>query len=482
MNRYACPQIDRLWTITEQLIRWERVERTVSHVIGHSLTSPQVPWKGDALARFVQLERQYGHDLAAFVETLREYESTYGSSDSARWLHFGLCSSDVVDVGWLLGMRTASGTLHGLVGAAITVIGKLEAKHAVTTLYRTHGQAAQTGAWSARWAGHRRALIHASRMMSEHLPSLAGFDGPTGTGGMLTMGQRREIHQVLRLNSRSSGEGRQAADRETWVTWLQSVASIATVCERFATDVRLLAHAGVDEVREGRPDTYRGSSSMPHKSNPTRSERICGLAPMVRALANGYAEAAASCWGSHSLEHSSAERIAIPQVTSLVGFILTEVANIAGSLVVDVDQVDANTKTLHGDSYEERNHLIEAGMDGGEAWSQVQTTTANLLTASNPYIDGVASGADWSVSTPATIFDAAEQRLRPDPFRLRGTTSSAFEMLADRNMPSTLEQAQQQQVEPIEVVATGTVTPNVSAADKHPELNNGADRDLDFDF
>lgn len=375
MNRYACAPIDSIWTLEAQYARWLTVWSAASAATGH----PFSIWQTDDLSWWVEssLEREgeYGHDVAAAVEVMREWLAARKRDDAARWLHYGLCSSDVVDAGWLLAMWKVTIKLTSLAGDVCNALNRL-GMDSTRAVYRTHGRAAQVGNERARWRGHAHALQDAVVRVGGKRPLRIGFDGPTGTGGELTTEQREAIASRLGLAVRVSGEGRQAADREQWVTWLQAVGRIATVLERFATDIRLLAHDGVGEVSEGHGPDYRGSSSMPHKTNPTRSERLCGIAPVVRGMVNGYAEAASSIWGSHSLEHSSAERIVIPQVTSLVGFMLTEAAAIASELVVEDALVRWNVEAAPKDSYELRNQLIREGVDGGEAYEQARYNPA----------------------------------------------------------------------------------------------------------
>lgn len=379
-DRYRCPAIDTVWTTEAVLERWVTVEAAASVAIGHPFSIVTV--SSEAVEA---LERSYGHDVAAFVETLRKALQDRGATDAARWLHYGLCSSDVVDAGWLLGIRSVTDQLSLLSRTAQTSLFDLDRRGTLLslprpggetarseryTLYRTHGQPALVAHSRARWTGHADALAATTEQVQECMPTRIGFDGPVGTGDELTESQRRQIADTLGLFPRRDSQGRQAADREVWAQWLGTVARAATVCERIATDIRLLATLG--EVSEGHGPDYRGSSSMPHKVNPTRSERICGLAPIIRGLANGYAEAAASCWGSHSLEHSSAERIAIPQVTSLTGYVLTELADIVSSLVFHDEVIAANVTAAPSNSYAERNRLIREGMDGGDAWTRAR--------------------------------------------------------------------------------------------------------------
>lgn len=148
---------------------------------------------------------------------------------------------------------------------------------------------------------------------------------------------------------------------------------------------------------------------MPHKSNPTRSERLCGLAPVVRGLVNGYAESAASLWDAHSLEHSSAERIVIPQVTELVGFMLTEVADIAETLVVHRVLVERNASVAPADSFEEKNRLVREGTDGGEAWLKAAALSGRMSQKAKTE----RTGRDFRRSAPGVTIETPEEDLPP---------------------------------------------------------------------
>lgn len=355
MSRYACPEIDRIWTEEAKLDRWLRVWRAASAATGHPLP-PEVIEIDRTLTE--AREEATGHDVQAALDVLRDQLT----GETAEWAHFGLCSSDVVDAGWLLGIREASEQLDGLAGVTGERLWETcEHQAEQDTLYRTHGRAAQVKGAGSRWAGHALALQRSVTGVRV-IPSQVGFNGPTGNRGALSQGERSNIVQTLGL--RHAGDtGQQAADRTEWSGWLQRVASLATVCERIATEIRLLSIEEVGEVTEGRESGYVGSSSMPHKSragvsNPTQSERICGLAPVIRGLANGYTEAASSIWGAASLEHSSAERVCIPLVTSLTGYVLKQTAKVLNELEFDEDQVSANSGIARAlanvTSYEDR--------------------------------------------------------------------------------------------------------------------------------
>lgn len=375
-DRYFVPSVARWFTQEAVLTSWVDVWSAASAATGHPfhvLSSMSVP--DVVVTRARELEAQYGHDVAAAAEALRQalYES--GQPEAAQWLHYGLCSSDVADTGLLLRARKVDRELRRLTTAAINSVVPLSTRAGLTpVVYRTHGQPAQVGPARARWGGVSYRLVEAARRPTPAWST--GFDGPTGTGGELTNDERWAITRALGVPAtpRPRGLGTQATPRGGVVAWLTGLTELASVAEFFGTQVRLLAMTG--EVREGRPSEYRGSSSMPHKHNPTRSERLCGLAPVVRGLVAGYTEAAASCWDAHSLEHSSAERVVIPQVCELVAFILTEVADIADTLEL-CEPVSARfVAEAPADSYKERNRLIAAGADGNEAYEAAREAGA----------------------------------------------------------------------------------------------------------
>ena len=389
VERYACGQVGSEWTETARLIGWLEVWQAATAAVDHPFDEwtdwlvrdldSDVGWR----ARGWTLETRYGHDVAAACEALRETLHGLGAVEPARWLHYGLCSSDVADGGLWLTARAVTAELEDLADVAITSLLRLESEQLEEqVVHRTHGQAAQVGFGGLRWSRHRQNLAAATRSMKTSAVrlSLPAFNGPTGTGGVLTVSQRRAIRAKLAGSEQGAGSAAagQNVGRDDYVQWAQAVSRLATACERFGRDVRLLAATGVDEVSEGRGPEYRGSSSMPHKHNPTRSERLCGLAPVVRGLVAGYQEAAAECWDSHSLEHSSAERVVLPQITELTGFMLREVYEIADTLVIHPGEVAENVDVAPADSFARRNELVREGVDGQAAYEATRAELPEL--------------------------------------------------------------------------------------------------------
>lgn len=370
LMRYACPTIDSIWSNGSKLDRWLRIWSTISAALGHPFPLYSDSGSIEQIRRNAELlEQRTGHDVAATVQALRSFLIRNGQTEAAQWLHYSSCSSDIVDTGWLLAIREANTELIRLVGSVVHQLERLrKASQQTRTLYRTHGQAAQVATGDFRWDGYRSEFSRATGKLVGLRPNRIGFAGPTGTGSSFTPQQVEMVCRNLELSWRDPFSGQQANDRTEWALWLHSVAALATLAQRVATQIRLLAYEEVGEVTEGRDDGYVGSSSMPHKSeggrsNPTRSERICGLAAVIRSMANGYAEAASSVWDSHSLEHSCADRILIPQITGYTGFVLVELAQVLETLKLDVRAMSINAGEALDrwdgeDSYQRRNRLV----------------------------------------------------------------------------------------------------------------------------
>ena len=371
MNRYACSQVARHFDEVEVVGRWVDVWYAALATSGHPATA-NIGFVDIATIRAA--EKRYGHDVVAACETLREAFRECGDEQGAQWLHYGLCSSDVADAGLWLTTKEVTGELVDLLEVAMAGLDELGRRWPGQTVHRTHGQAAQVGPGITRWGRHSQNFAAAKRYLEvcQKRLSLPAFNGPTGNGGELTLNQRRRLREALAGSSQGAGSSAagQNVGRDDYVAWAEAVSRVATACERFGRDVRLLAMTG--EMVERRGGEYRGSSSMPHKLNPTRSERLCGLAATVRGLVSGYREAAAECWDAHSLEHSSAERVVLPQISELTGFMLQEVHAISTEAVILPVMVEFWVERLPTDSYARRNALVAAGADPDEAYEALR--------------------------------------------------------------------------------------------------------------
>lgn len=379
--RYACPSIAQEFSRQAQVGHWAAIWHAASHAVSQEMNDPEIAWVLDSVdLEMFQFgadlrEAEMGHDIAAGAEALRSMLSPV----AARWLHYGLCSSDIADATLLRTVWHVSELLLRLGRSLYTALNQL-AKDSFSLdpegnwrLARTHGQTAVPTRFYSQvivWANGVEASVSHLRGMQSHIGTVS-FGGPVPGSAVLHDKTRLQLARTLGLEYRYVQD--QAFNRCGMVAWLQAVASLAGQCEHIATQIRLGAQTERGEFTEpsGVID-YRGSSSMPHKTNPTRSERICGLTTVIRALVYGYQGATASWWDQHSLEHSSVERVVIPQVCELTGYVLTEMTEIISGLWVDYVEMKTAVTSNPIDTFAERNRLIREGVDGGQAWQQVR--------------------------------------------------------------------------------------------------------------
>lgn len=331
--RYAHPVIDRAWSLQSKYNNWLRVEWAAATTVGSLETARQLvdEVSDEDVAQILKQEGVVHHDVGAFVRWMRE-------TRGAPMAHWGLSSSDLVDAGLCLTIKE--------VGTALSVdayrlgqsLRALAEKHIDTRrAARTHGVFAepdrfgrQVGIWADRLDQAGLQLTAATRQASR-----VAFGGPIGEDATH---DTKAIAKLLGLPV-SRWRKAQAQDRSALGAWLGSVATVATAVEHLGIQIRL--GAAYRELAEPFDDEQWGSTSMPHKHNPVRSERLCGLARVVRAQTHALTESVA-WWGEHDISHSSVERIVLPLATGLTGFMLQDAHHVIRGIAVNKEAMSDN--------------------------------------------------------------------------------------------------------------------------------------------
>jgi Adenylosuccinate lyase len=357
MSRYTHPVIDHAWSYSGKYPYWLRVEWAAATAAGDAETAVLLGEEidGSDIKQILKYETITRHDVGAFVRWLREVRG-------ATRAHWGLSSSDLVDAGQALAVLDVSQCLCREAQLLTRALELLGIQHAGTPrASRTHGVFAepdtfgrQVGVWTDRIAKAALALDAATPGATELV-----LGGPIGAA---------EVHDSARLGALlglSPGRWRkaQANDRLGLVAWMNSVAGLMGAIEHLALQIRLGATHG--ELAEHFASEQWGSTSMPHKRNPVRSERICGLARVVRAQVGALAEST-SWWGEHDISHSSVERICVPLATGLTGFALREAIDIVAHLVVGHDRMAEHIE--HAGTWDEWLAKQRADPD---AWAEI---------------------------------------------------------------------------------------------------------------
>jgi adenylosuccinate lyase len=321
-------------------------------------------------------EKVTDHDVAAFVDVLSE-----SAGPAGRWIHYGLTSSDVLDTGLALQLkRVGELVLPGsrrLVAALAA-----QAREHVSTLCagRTHGIHAEPTTFGVKLAGFAfEASRNAERLERAFAQAAVGaVSGAVGTYSATSPDFEARVLRRLELDPEPVSTQVVARDRHAEL--LSAIALAGAGLERFATEIRHLARTEVGEVREPFAAGQKGSSSMPHKRNPIKSEQVSGLARVLRGNAQAGLENVA-LWHERDISHSSVERIILPDSTSLLDHVQRRVIALAEGMVVDPQRMRENLDLTHGALFSQRllGALLQRGQTRDEAYRIVQRLAQQAL-------------------------------------------------------------------------------------------------------
>ena len=335
-------------------------------------------------------ERTTGHDVAAFVDVVA------GSvGEQGRWIHYGLTSSDVLDTGLALQLAEAGKILLDGASAYRDALIERALEHRDTlAVGRTHGIHAEPTTFGLRLAGFAfeadRNLERLRRALEE--VRVGKLSGAVGTYASVPPAVEERVMWTLELQAEPVST--QIVPRDRHAELLQAVALAGAGLERFATEVRNLQRTEVREVEEPFGAGQKGSSAMPHKRNPILSERICGLARVLR----GYAQAAVenvALWHERDISHSGAERVVLPDATILLDYMQHLGARLASGMTVHADRMRANLELTHGALHSQRalTALVESGMSRDDAYRVVQSSAQRAWDTGTPFAELLAEAA-----------------------------------------------------------------------------------------
>src|SRR5438105_95041 len=323
-----------------------------------------------------RLEERVGHDVVAFLGSLAE-----SVGDDARYLHRGLTSSDILDSALALQLVGAADILLNDVDRLSSVIRRRAVEERSTLMAgRTHGIHAEPISFGFVLAGWLDELDRGrQRLVTAREDIRVGkLSGAVGTHA--TVEPRVEEWALKRLGLKVAPVTTQVIARDRHAAYLATLAVLAGGLEKFATDIRHLQRSEVSEVREPFGAEQKGSSAMPHKRNPILSERICGLARVVRGYAQTSLENQA-LWQERDISHSSAERIIFPDACTLLDYMLQLMAEILEGLTIDRERMRANLYRSGGVVFSQRVllALVQKGMSRQDAYRVVQRAALTAL-------------------------------------------------------------------------------------------------------
>jgi adenylosuccinate lyase len=369
--RYTRPEMGALWTDEARMESWRRVEVAACEAMDG-------PTEGelDAIraATFTveavnEREKTTDHDVAAFVDVLSE-----SAGDAGRWIHFGLTSSDVLDTATALQIRAAGEIILAGARELVAALSDRAREHVNTVCVgRTHGVHAEPTTFGIKLAGY---AMEASRNVErlERAFAQASVGAVSGAVGTYASTSPEFEERILeRLGLEREPVSTQVVARDRHAELLQAIALAGAGLERFATEIRHLQRTEVREVEEPFRAGQKGSSAMPHKRNPITTERITGLARVLRGNATAAVENVA-LWHERDISHSGAERVILPDSTILLDYLQHLAIRVVRGMVVHEERMRENLDLTYGALFSQRVllALVSGGMTRDEAYRVAQ--------------------------------------------------------------------------------------------------------------
>jgi len=406
--RYTREEMARVWTDRARFQAWLEVELSVLEELEARGTAEA----GSARlvrervhldpARIDEIEAVTHHDVISFLTHVEEQ-----AGEAARHLHFGLTSSDVLDTALALQLREGVEVLAGSIDGVLTELRALAQTHKrVPVMGRTHGIHAEPitiGLKFARfWADLKRAR---DQVLTAALLNRVGkLSGAVGAFSILDAGL--EARALARLKLVPDVSATQVISRDRHAALLSAMSILASVAERIALEIRHSQRTEVGEMSEAFGKGQKGSSAMPHKRNPIRTENITGLARLVRRNAHAALEDIA-LWHERDISHSSVERVILPESFILLDFLLNRLAGVLRTLVVDADACRRNVEASRGlyASQKILSMLIESGMARQEAYDAVRAISLATWQQGGQFVER-------ALAVPAIVARLGEPAIR----------------------------------------------------------------------
>jgi len=371
--RYTRPELGAIWTDAARMEAWRAVEvAACEEMEGPGASDLQAIRAATFSVEAVdERERVTDHDVAAFVDVL----SQSAGEPAGRWIHFGLTSSDVLDTALALQLRGAGEEIVPGARALARALADRAREHVDTVCVgRTHGVHAEPTTFGVKLAGlAMEAARNADRLERAFAQAAVGaVSGAVGTYAATDPGFEERVLDRLRLAREPVSTQIVARDRHAEL--LQAIALAGAGLERLATEIRHLQRTEVREAWEPfRSGAQKGSSAMPHKRNPILSERITGLARVLRGNAAAAVENVA-LWHERDISHSGAERVILPDSTILLDYLQHRALTLVGGLVVDPARMRENLELTHGALFSQRVllALVAQGRSREESYRIVQ--------------------------------------------------------------------------------------------------------------
>jgi adenylosuccinate lyase len=397
IDRYTLPEMAALWSEESKFQSWLEVEVEAAKAMAEAKIIPTSAYKAiKAKAKFDikridEIEAEVNHDVIAFLSAVSEHVG-----EQAKYLHFGMTSSDIVDTALALRMKRAAAIIDKKITEAMKVVKKLALKYKDTPcIGRTHGVLAEPMTAGLKFTLWYADLQRARERFSVTTANMAVGKISGSVGNFANLDPNIEAAVCKSLGLKAAPVSTQVLQRDRHADYINALALLASCLEKFATEIRSLQRPEIGEMSEGFTKGQKGSSSMPHKKNPITCERICGIARMVRGYAVTEMENIA-LWHERDISHSSVERVIIPDATTIVDYSLKKFIDVCNGLVVNEDRMMRNIYFGGGLVFSQRVLLRLAGPVGSRdtAYRMVQRNAMAAHEGKGGFRDLIKKDAD----------------------------------------------------------------------------------------
>ncbi len=391
IDRYTRAELREIWSDHARFEAMRRVEVAACEEMDGATADELEAIRGATFTveAINEREKTTDHDVAAFVDVLAA-----SAGPAGRWIHHGLTSSDVLDTGLALQLQRVGELLLPDARALVTALAEKAGEHRHTLCVgRTHGIHAEPTTFGIKLAGFAfEAHRNAERLERAFAQVAVGaVSGAVGTYAATS--PQFEARVLQRLGLEAEPVSTQVVARDRHAELLEAIALAGAGLERFAVELRHLARTEVSEAREPFTEGQKGSSSMPHKRNPIKSEQITGLARVLRSNAMAALENVA-LWHERDISHSSVERIILPDSTTLLDHMQRRALGLVRGMVIDPERMRENLGLTYGALFSQRLllALVNRGMTRDDAYRIVQQLAQRALDTRTQLRDLLAAG------------------------------------------------------------------------------------------
>lgn len=375
IERYTLPEMAALWSEESKFQSWLEVEIQAAKAMAEAKIIPAKAYQSiKAKAKFDikridEVEAEVNHDVIAFLTAVSEH-----IGEDAKYLHYGMTSSDVVDTALALRMKRAAEIIDRKIAELLKVIKQLAMKYKNTPcIGRTHGVLAEPMTAGLKFTLWYADITRARERFKTAAKNMAVGKLSGSVGNFANLPPSIESAVCKGLGLKPAPISTQVLQRDRHADFINALALLASCLEKSATEIRNLQRPEIGEMSEGFSKKQKGSSSMPHKKNPITCERVSGIARLVRGYAVTEMENIA-LWHERDISHSSVERVVIPDATTIVDYALQKFIGICKGLVVNEKRMLQNIYYGGGLVFSQRLLLALAGPVGSrdKAYRMVQ--------------------------------------------------------------------------------------------------------------